>query len=65
MNLLRQARHPLKLWDQAQGDHRPIDVAAPSGRHRLPRVADFKNRQGRDTDEYLGLGIAFRRSRQS
>jgi hypothetical protein len=31
----------------------------------LLRVADFKNRQGRDTDEYLGLGIAFRRSRQS
>jgi ribosomal 50S subunit-associated protein YjgA (DUF615 family) len=32
---------------------------------KAAKGTDFKNRQGRDTDEYLGLGIAFRRNRQN
>ena len=40
---LRQARHALKLQDQAQGNHSPVDIATPScrihlGGHMLPSL---------------------------
>jgi hypothetical protein len=31
----------------------------------VPRVANLKNSQDHGTEDYLGLDIAFRRSRQS
>jgi hypothetical protein len=35
--MLWQARHPLELQDQAQGDHSPVDIAASSGGVHLSR----------------------------